>query len=775
MDLECPVCGALHFKDERASGTNLRNPEFSLCCNRGKVELPYLRDPPTLLQRLLGSYKDLPEHRRFPVTRAQETQGVAFRDEIRKYNSAMAFASLGVKIDGNVTGAAGGPYSFRINGQLHHKIGALLPEVSIKLWLCYLAEGMNIQDGQPPQYAQIYIHDGDHATIRRNRNPNTEREIFSDLEAMLMEHNPFIHDFKTAHERLLNTPADQQEVRCRITLQGDPRRYNEPVANEVAAIVPGNGAAVDSCRDIILFPRQFGRPLTRISEIHMSYTPFVYVLLCVYGEVGWHPRIPLRGAQLGGIVDDAHQLDEDDEDENDDGEDGRPRRRKQVRLTQSRWFAFRISPRRILDAVGGTVRRLEPTTILRAGRLLQQFVVDGWASCQQNNLNWIRHNQVSFMPHIMFCPLSSLTTFQSTIRAELYSGIVDAHMNGDDLADVGQRVVLPSSFQGSDRFMGQLFQDTMAINRCYGAPTYFITVTANPNWREVTNNLLPGQKPADRPDLIARIFRLRLKQFIKDISTKAWLGKVIAKVYVIEFQKRGLPHAHILFWLNDEDKPRDPDDIDCVISAQIPDPTLHPNLYHLVTSTMIHECSATRCLNNPEKECSKGFPRDFQEQTAFVGQNGRGYPIYARPNNGRSFTNGRGNVFTNQHVVPYNPWLLRYFGAHVNMEFCASMKGGTKYIHKYITKGADQATWQVGADEINLFLDARYIGAPEAVWRIFHFPIHLHTPTIYRLHVHLPNQHLVRFEEGANIEEVIANHAGDRTMLTAWFQVCQLL
>jgi hypothetical protein len=214
MDLECPVCGALHFKDERASGTNLRNPEFSLCCNRGKVELPYLRDPPTLLQRLLGSYKDLPEHRQFPVTRAQETQGVAFRDEIRKYNSAMAFASLGVKIDGNVTGAAGGPYSFRINGQLHHKIGALLPEVSIKLWLCYLAEGMNIQDGQPPQYAQIYIHDGDHATIRCNRNPNTEREIFSDLEAMLMEHNPFIHDFKTAHERLLNTPADQQEVRC---------------------------------------------------------------------------------------------------------------------------------------------------------------------------------------------------------------------------------------------------------------------------------------------------------------------------------------------------------------------------------------------------------------------------------------------------------------------------------------------------------------------------------------------------------------------------------
>jgi hypothetical protein len=99
------------------------------------------------------------------------------------------------------------------------------------------------------------------------------------------------------------------------------------------------------------------------------------------------------------------------------------------------------------------------------------------------------------------------------------------------------------------------------------------------------------------------------------------------------------------------------------------------------------------------------------------------------------------------------------------------MRGGTKYIHKYITKGADQATWGMSNDEIEVFLDARYIGAPEAVWRMFHFPIHLHTPTIYRLHVHLPGQHLVRFQEGADINQVIANHASDRTMLTAWFQV----
>jgi hypothetical protein len=277
--------------------------------------------------------------------------------------------------------------------------------------------------------------------------------------------------------------------------------------------------------------------------------------------------------------------------------------------------------------------------------------------------------------------------------------------------------------------MGQLFQDTMAINRFFGAPTFFITVTANAWWREVTENLLPGQKPEDWPDLIARVFKLHLNQFIKDISTKGFMGKVVAKVYVIEFQKRGLPHAHILIWLEDQDKPCDANDIDCFISAQIPDRHLHPELHHLVTSVMIHACLPTRCTK--DGACNKNFPRPFQAQTTYVGFNGRGYPIYARPNNGRTFTNAHGHVFNNQHVVPYNPWVLRYFGSHVNVEFCASMKGGTKYIHKYITKGVDQATIQVGNDEVKIYLDACYIGAPEAVWQIYHFPIHLHPPTIY--------------------------------------------
>ncbi|PKY39565.1 hypothetical protein RhiirA4_308615, partial [Rhizophagus irregularis] len=78
--------------------------------------------------------------------------------------------------------------------------------------------------------------------------------------------------------------------------------------------------------------------------------------------------------------------------------------------------------------------------------------------------------------------------------------------------------------------------------------------TCNPKWPEITRELLPQQNAADRPDLTARVFHIKLRELLKDLCEKHWLGKVIAYVYVIEFQKRGLPHAHILLILNPEDK-----------------------------------------------------------------------------------------------------------------------------------------------------------------------------------------------------------------------------
>jgi Helitron helicase-like domain at N-terminus len=88
-------------------------------------------------------------------------------------------------------------------------------------------------------------------------------------------------------------------------------------------------------------------------------------------------------------------------------------------------------------------------------------VVDAWAICDQHQLDW-------------------LSTHQANLRAELYNGVADAPTRTDvDLASVGRRVILPSSYLGSARFIGQCYQDSMAIVRQYGRPSLFITLTAN--------------------------------------------------------------------------------------------------------------------------------------------------------------------------------------------------------------------------------------------------------------------------------------------------------
>ncbi len=118
----------------------------------------------------------------------------------------------------------------------------------------------------------------------------------------------------------------------------------------------------------------------------------------------------------------------------------------------------------------------------------------------------------------------------------------------------------------------------MAVVRQVGKPDFFQTFTCNPNWTEIVENLMPGESPQDRPDLVNRVFRLKLEELKKDLFKRKFLGRTVAHIYVIEFQKRGLPHAHILIVLAPEDKLKTADDIDKYVCAEIPNPTTQPLL-----------------------------------------------------------------------------------------------------------------------------------------------------------------------------------------------------
>ncbi|KAF0683216.1 Aste57867_24720 [Aphanomyces stellatus] len=167
------------------------------------------------------------------------------------------------------------------------------------------------------------------------------------------------------------------------------------------------------------------------------------------------------------------------------------------------------------------------------------------------------------------------------LRADKYKNVEDA-LAGDmengifDLSSIGDKVILPATYTGSDRDMSKKYNDSMAVVRKFGKPSLFITFTCNPTWKEISDahgffkefmGLTNKQMAYYRPDVTCRVFRMKLHQLRQDIMSDEF-GEVECMTYSVEFQKRGLPHAHILVGLKNEVD--NPDVIDGFVSAEIP-------------------------------------------------------------------------------------------------------------------------------------------------------------------------------------------------------------
>lgn len=124
------------------------------------------------------------------------------------------------------------------------------------------------------------------------------------------------------------------------------------------------------------------------------------------------------------------------------------------------------------------------------------------------------------------------------------------------------------------------------------------------------------------------------------------------------------------------------------------------------------------------------YPKKFTIETR---NDQDGYPMYKRrsPQDGGFTVVIKSVTIDNSWIVPYNPVLSHAFNAHINVENCHSMKA-IKYICKYICKGSDLATLSIvnQENEVERFINGRYISSCEAFWRIFGFPIHDHSPTV---------------------------------------------
>ncbi|XP_019168949.1 PREDICTED: uncharacterized protein LOC109164859 [Ipomoea nil] len=549
-------------------------------------------------------------------------------------------------------------------------------------------------------------------------------EIVNDIQQDLDQNNVLVKSFRMARAEIQKNPLAEVKIKLLGKRSKDARTYNLPQVSEVAALIVGDIDTNIGERDILVETKS--GLLQRITELNPAYLPMQYPLLFPYGEDGYREDIPfstLKGNIAGG----------------------------RQRISPREYFSYRIQS-----------RIAEVSTLLHAKRLLQQFVVDAYTMVESGRLIYIR-------------------THQKSLRCESYNCLNDALTRGEvDPTTQGKRIILPSSFTGGARYMIQNYQDAMAICRWVGYPDLFITFTCNPKWPEVQRFLNDRKlKPEDRPDIVCRVFKMKLDALIADCRKNKLFGPVIGVIYTIEFQKRGLPHAHILLFLEKTNGNQSGINLDNIISAELPDKEDDTEYFKVVEEFMMHGPCGRARLNSPcmaNGKCTKHFPKKFVNFSTFDED---GYPIYRRRDNGRSVMRNGINL-DNRYVVPHNRHLLLKYRAHINVEWCNQSRS-IKYLFKYVNKGHDRVTaefYRTNTDddgpkvinEISMYYDCRYISPCEACWRLFGFDIQLRTPSVERLSFHLPNQQSVVFADDDPVDNILSRPTILQSMFLEWFE-----
>ena len=200
-------------------------------------------------------------------------------------------------------------------------------------------------------------------------------------------------------------------------------------------------------------------------------------------------------------------------------------------VTQTEYFRYQLFP--CVD---------ESSHIFMAGKLFQEWIVDSWTLSEQARLQWIKKIGLNFDQKADVDLWMQLQLIQMLLEKMLGNGPHPSFL-------------LCRKYPQYDTKLSEC----PCKNRYYGGADIFLTATADPNWPEVKDALLPGQKSSDRPDIIVRVFYAKIAALIKDICKNSIMGRTVAHVYTIEFQKRGLPHIHMIIFFHSDSKLKTPE------------------------------------------------------------------------------------------------------------------------------------------------------------------------------------------------------------------------
>ena len=388
-----------------------------------------------------------------------------FRENTRSFNNALALSSIQVKVKHFANGYCP---SVIFEGKVTQYCGPMLPD-----------------DGQEPRFAQLYIHDPATENTARFKNMSLPsnlsnkqtiiiRNTLEKLQELLKDVNPFVKDLLHVCE----IPDDElKDGKIVISCKKEDRpkdthdrRYNlQQSLSEVSVLtnsVPG---------DLVL--RKRGGGLQQIYDIHPAAQALHFVLLFPFGTLGYSELMKHNDTQ------------------------------KSKRVSPGEYFAFHLN-----------MRNPDSDFLFRFSRLFQEYICLAFTIIENQRLKFHRNNQ-------------------GALRADSYKNVKEAiedleplgdRISGDDhQLKIGKRIILSKSFVGSPRWYNAQFQDGMAICRKFHKPDFFITFTCNPNWTEITKELRENETVQDRPDLVARVFKLKKDQLMKDIRSDKFLEKFL--------------------------------------------------------------------------------------------------------------------------------------------------------------------------------------------------------------------------------------------------------
>ena len=647
------------------------------------------------------------------------------RKHTRQANNALCLSSIAFEQSDALVAAGGGSASRPRGGG--PALGGHQPSVTHSGRVYHRFPALReSRDAAIARQAQVYILDPESAsqqraaTLRARGRGTTPadrralRSLYSTCDSLFRECNPYVQAYRYAAE------APASDVSFYFDASRRPagehvRKYNPPGVNEICALVsvPGVDAAFPQHAVQL---RGSGAAHT-ISDLHRSLDMFHYTLMHPLGGDGWSAEL---------------------------------RDTSSPSFTLARYYSYLLQ-----------WRRDHANTTMRFGRLTQELAVDS-------------------AMRIEFQRLRFMANHQENLRASSYAELVTAERE-NRIHETGrptcQHTVLPSSFVGGPRDMSNRLQDSLRVMQVCGTPAFFVTMTcSNESARGLCEAAWHGSRcetPGDcncqdMPEMGVKVFRAQVEQLVSD-ARNGCFGPYQAHCYAIEFQKRGLPHVHMLVWTKDTRSVRDTR-IDSIIAAEASRES--DIVFTLQMEKMLHACREASadggkdgkigCIDSQTGHCSKGFAKQWAAETRFKSD---GFPVYLRRSraDGQGFGReletascaaprlaqyardtklaaGRaagGDKRDNGYIVPTSAVLLNKYGVHINVEAVGSASV-VKYLHKYIHKGVERihaGASERGRDEIEQFTDFRYMSSCRAYWGHYGYPIHGMFPSVVALPV----------------------------------------